>query len=276
MQGYIKAMDQTLELKAGNRRLAVERLRDFVAASIDVAPSFETPFYHLVLENVFPEDVYAAMLGNMPDATDYRPMHGRSKGHDLTDGTHTRVKIDVFPEYIRHLPPQKRAVWDVVGRALCSDAVRAAFVRRLAPALERRFGSGFAKTGMYPIPVLTRDIPGYLITPHTDTRWKGITVQLYLPCDRSVSHIGTIFHAKRDGGSCGPKAKQMTFVPNTGYAFAVGTDTWHSADAVGPEVKTRDSILLTYFVDAGALRVMRNRAKRVGNFLLSEVRNRLP
>ena len=276
MRGYIKAMDQTLELKAGNRRLAVERLCDFVAASIDAAPSFETPFYHLVLENVFPEDVYAAMLGNMPDATDYRPMHGRSKGHDLTDGTHTRVKIDVFPEYIRHLPPQKRAVWDVVGRALCSAAVRAAFVRRLAPALERRFGSGFAKTGMYPLPVLTRDIPGYLITPHTDTRWKGITVQLYLPCDRSVSHIGTIFHAKRDDGSCGPKAKQMTFVPNTGYAFAVGTDTWHSADAVGPEVKTRDSILLTYFVDAGVLRVMRNRAKRVGNFFLSEVRNRLP
>jgi hypothetical protein len=276
VRGYIKAMDQTLELKAGDRRLAVERLRDFVAASIDASSSFETPFYHLVLENVFPEDVYAAMLGNMPDATDYRPMHGRSKGHDLTDGTHTRVKIDVFPEYIRHLPPQKRAVWDVVGRALCSTAVRDAFVRRLAPALERRFGSGFAKTGMYPIPVLTRDIPGYLITPHTDTRWKGITVQFYLPRDRSISHIGTIFHDKLADGSCGPKAKQMTFAPNTGYAFAVGTDTWHSADAVGAEVSTRDSILLTYFVDAGPLRVMRNRAKRVGNFLLSEVRNRLP
>ena len=104
----------------------------------------------------------------------------------------------------------------------------------LAPALERRFGPGYAKTGMYPIPVLTRDIPGYLITPHTDTRWKGITVQLYLPRDRSITHIGTIFHDKRADGSCGPKAKQMTFAPNTGYAFAVGTDTWHSADPVGP------------------------------------------
>jgi hypothetical protein len=129
---------------------------------------------------------------------------------------------------------------------------------------------------MYPIPVLTRDIPGYLITPHTDTRWKGITVQLYLPRDSSISHIGTIFHDKLADGSCGPRAKQMTFAPNTGYAFAIGTDTWHSADAVGAEVSTRDSILLTYFVDAGPLRVMRNRAKRVGNFLLSEVRNRLP
>src|SRR5271155_194116 len=268
-------MEQSLELKPGNRKLAIERLRDFVAASVEASPAFEAPFYHLVLDRVFPDDVYAAILANMPETSDYRPMHGRSKGHDLADGTHTRVKIDLFPEYIRHIPPQKRAVWDVVGRALCAVAVKDAFVRRLSPALARRFGSRYAKVGMYPIPVLTRDIPGYLITPHTDTRWKGITVQLYLPRDRSTAHIGTIFHEKLPDGSL-LKKKQMSFSPNSGYAFAVGTDTWHSADPVGGEVKTRDSILLTYFVDTGALRVLRNRAKRIGNFVLSEVRNRLP
>ncbi|MGA7431383.1 MAG: hypothetical protein WBD33_12285 [Xanthobacteraceae bacterium] len=268
-------MDQTLELKPGNRRLAVENLRNYIAASIDASPSFDAPFTHLVLDRVFPDEAYALMLANMPEVNDYRPMHGRSKGHDLADGTHTRVKIDLFPEYIRHLPPQKRAVWDIVGRALCSQKVKDAFVRRLAPALERRFGGGYAATGMYPIPILTRDIPGYLITPHTDTRWKGITVQFYLPHDASTTHIGTIFHEKFADGSL-PKTKQMKFAPNTGYAFAVGTDTWHSADAVGSEVKTRDSILLTYFVDAGVLRFMRNRGKRFGNFVLSEVRNRLP
>lgn len=268
-------MEQPLELKAGNRKLAIERLRDFVAASVEASPAFETPFYHLVLDRVFPDDVYAAILASMPETSDYRPMHGRSKGHDLADGTHTRVKIDLFPEYIRHMPPQKRAVWDVVGRALCSKAVKGAFMRRLAPALERRFGPGYAKVGMFPIPVLTRDIPGYLITPHTDTRWKGITVQLYLPRDRSIAHIGTIFHDKLPDGSM-PKEKQMTFAPNSGYAFAVGDNTWHSADRIGREVQTRDSILLTYFVDAGPLRYLRNRAKRAGNFALSEFRNRLP
>jgi hypothetical protein len=268
-------MDQTLELRPGNRRVAIEHLRNFIATSIDAARTSDAPFLHLVLDRVFPHDIYALMLANMPEASDYRPMHGRSKGHDLADGTHTRVKIDLFPEYIRHLPPQKRAVWDVVGRALCSRPVRDAFVRRLAPALARRFGSGYATVGMYPIPVLTRDIPGYLITPHTDTRWKGITVQFYLPRDSSTAHIGTIFHERLADGSL-PKKKQMSFAPNSGYAFAVGTDTWHSADPVGPEVKTRDSILLTYFVDQGALRFFRNRSKRFGNFLLSEVRNRLP
>ena len=268
-------MDQTLGLKAGSRKFAVERLRDHVAAAVDAADHSDAPFAHLVLDGVFPDDVYAAMLANMPEAADYRPMHGRAKGHDLVDGTHTRVKIDLYPEYVRHLPPQQRAVWSVVGRALCSRPVREAFVRRLGPGLARRFGPGYSKVGMFAIPVLTRDITGYLITPHTDTRWKGITVQLYLPRDRSISHVGTIFHQKLADGSLA-KTTQMEFAPNSGYAFAVGTDTWHSADRLGPEVKTRDSILLTYFVDAGPVRFLRNRGKRIGNFLLNELRNVLP
>jgi hypothetical protein len=267
-------MDQTSGFPTANRRLSIERLSTFIAASVDAARASDAPFHHLVFEQVFPDDIYNAMLSAMPVAADYRPMSGRSRAHDAPDGTHTRVKIDLFPEYIRHLPPEKRAVWDIVGRALCSRPVRDAFVRRLAPGLRKRFGTDFTKVGMYPIPILTRDIPGYLITPHTDTRWKGITVQFYLPRDDSNTHIGTIFHEKLPDGSL-PKKTQMRFARNSGYAFVVGDDTWHSADPVGPEVATRDSILLTYFVDSGMLRILRNRLKRAGNFLGNEVRYRL-
>jgi hypothetical protein len=268
-------MDQTTVLSSHDRRRAADRLAEFVAQSVDASRAAEKPFFHLEFDRVFPDDVYAQILALMPESVDYRPMHGRSKGHDLDDGTHTRVKIDLFPEYIRNLPSQKRALWDVVGRALCSDKVRQAFIRRLAPGLSKRFGPDYAKTGMYPIPILTRDIPGYLITPHTDTRWKGITVQLYLPKDDANTDIGTIFHEKLPDGSM-PKHTQMRFAPNTGYAFAVGTDTWHSADPVHNRVKTRDSILLTYFVDQGPLKVLRNRGKRLGNFVLNEIRQHVP
>ncbi len=268
-------MDQTTALSSRDRRQAVERLSAFVAQSVEAARAVEKPFFHLEFDRVFPDGLYAQILALMPEATDYRPMHGRSKGHDLTDGTHTRVKIDLFPEYIRNLPPEKRALWDVVGRALCSEQVKQAFIRRLAPGLSKRFGQGFAKVGMYPIPILTRDIPGYRITPHTDTRWKGITVQLYLPKDDANIDIGTIFHEKLADGSL-PKKAQMRFAPNTGYAFAVGGDTWHSADPVHTRVKSRDSILLTYFVDQGPLRTVRNRGKRLGNFVLNEIRQYVP
>jgi hypothetical protein len=256
-------------------RHAVARLAAHVAASVAAAPASAAPFFHLVLDRVFPEDVYSAMLDAMPVTADYRRMSGRRKNADVgADGKPTRVKIDLFPEYIRNLPPEQRALWDVVGRALCAPAVKNAFVRRLASPLARRFGAGFAEVGLYPLPILTRDIPGYSIHPHTDTRSKGITVQLYLPRDASATHVGTIFHA-REGDSLS-KHTQMQFAPNTGYAFAVGDDTWHSADPVGTDVTTRDSILLTYFVDAGVLRVLQNRAKRLSNFVGNELRRRLP
>jgi hypothetical protein len=267
-------MDQSIGLSGMERGRAVKSLSDFLAASADSARAGEAPFHHLVFDQVFPGDVYAAMLAAMPVASDYRPMSGRAKGNDMADGTHTRVKIDLFPEYIRNLPPEKRAVWDVVGAALCSAELKRALVRRLAPGLGRRFGADFARVGFYPVPILTRDVPGYRILPHPDTHWKGITVQFYLPRDASATHVGTIFHERLADGSL-PKHTQMKFAPNSGYAFAVGGDTWHSADTVGPELTTRDSILLTYFVDKGLVRYLRNRGKRLGNFLLNEARTRL-
>jgi hypothetical protein len=253
-------------------RADVKRLTDFVVASIGAGKALDKPFHHLEFDRIFPDDTYASMLRLMPQAADYRPLPGRAGGNLLPDGSSTRVKIDLFPEYTRHLPEEKRALWDLVGRALCSPDVQSAFMRRLQPGLEQRFGAAYVDVGMYPIPVLTRDIPGYRITPHTDTHWKGITVQLYLPPDDKHTNIGTIFHDNPADGSR-PKATQMKFAPNTGYAFAVGPDTWHSADPVGADVTTRDSILLTYFVDAGLLRFLRNRGKRVGNFVLNEVKH---
>ncbi len=266
-------MDQTSMPRPSEAKLSTEQLTAHIVSAVDRAQVDPRPFYHLKLAEVFPAHVYRAMLDAMPNAADYRPMHGRSKKLDLEDGTHTRVKIDLFPEYIRHLPPEKLHIWRMVGAALCSEPVKNAFRRKLAPALEKRFGKDFASVGMFPIPILTRDIPGYLIPPHTDTHWKGITVQLYLPRDESNTDIGTIFHDVLPDGSK-PKATQMRFAPNAGYAFAVHDDTWHSADPVHDGVKTRDSILLTYFVDQGAFKKLRNRAKRFGNFILNEIRNR--
>jgi hypothetical protein len=252
------------------RREDVEGLIESVASAIGAAQAVERPFFHLEFDRVFPDGIYAEMLQAMPNTSDYRRMSGRRKEDVRDDGTPTRVKIDLFPEYIRSLPAEKRKVWEKVGRALCSREVQAAFVRRLEPGLHRRFGDNFAGVDLYPIPVLTRDVPGYKINVHTDTHWKGITVQLYLPRDEAHTNIGTIFHERLPDGSL--TRTQMRFAPNTGYAFAVGDNTLHSADPVGPEVETRDSILLTYFVDAGLMRFFRNRGKRLGNFVLNEVR----
>src|SRR6516164_5128958 len=214
---------------------SLQNLLDFVVRSIQRAQAGESPFYHLRFDRVFPDDFYAAMLDAMPMGDGgYRALSGNAKVRNVTaEGKPTRTKIDLFPEYIRHLPPKKREVWDVAGRVLRSKEVGSAFVQRLAPGLQRRFGENFARVNMYPVPILTRDIPGYRIVKHTDSLWKGITVQFYLPPDNSTPHIGTIFHEVLPNERKLKKA-QMPFSPNTGYAFAVADNTWHSADPVGP------------------------------------------
>jgi hypothetical protein len=256
---------------------SVQNLVDFAVRSIQRAQADESPFYHLRFDRVFPDDFYAAMLDAMPVADGgYRALSGKAKVRNVTaEGKPTRIKIDLFPEYLRHLPPKKREVWDVAGRVLRSKELGKAFVERLAPGLKRRFGADFAEVRMYPVPILTRDTAGYFITAHSDTLWKGITVQFYLPPDNSTPHVGTIFHERLPNGKK-PKNAQMLFSPNTGYAFAVADNTWHSVGLVGPEVKTRDSILLTYFVDAGPWRFLRNRGRRLQNVLLNEMRNLKP
>ena len=242
-----------------------------LVAAIQASAADGEPFHHLKLSSVFPSSLYEAMLAGMPGAEDYRPMSGRTAYTRLEGGSGTRTKMDLFPEFIRHLPRAKRPVWRVVGRALCSPEVREAFRERLAPGLAQRFGSRYRSIRMYPIPILTRDVPGYEIGIHPDTRSKAMTVQLYLPADRSIEHVGTVFH-KRTGENAYERSLQMPFAPNSGYAFAVGTDTYHSVDKVGPEARARDSILLTYFLDETALERTKNRVKRFANLLRNEFR----
>ncbi|MDR3468622.1 MAG: hypothetical protein P4M07_22050 [Xanthobacteraceae bacterium] len=251
---------------------SAKALTDFAVRAVDGAKAVEAPFHHIEFDQFFPPDFYQRIIETLPEASDYRPMSGRAKENDLADGTPTRVKIDLFPEYTRYLPPDKRAVWDVVGRVLCSSELQAAFVRRMAPGLQRRFGVDYDKVGLFPIPVLTRDIAGYHIDPHPDTHWKGITVLIYLPRDASVAHIGTVLHKEAADGRL-ERAGKGQFLPNSGFAFAVDKDTWHSVDPVGPEVTTRDLIILQYFVDSGLQRILRNRGKRLGNLLLNSLRH---
>jgi hypothetical protein len=253
-----------------------ESLTEFLVESAKRGRTDSTPFYHLEFDHFFPDDLYEVMLEAMPAENDYRAMSGRAKkGSSRSDGKPTRTKIDLFPEYIRHMPPNKRAVWDIVGCALRSRELGQVLIEKLRPGLEHRFGARFAKVGMYPLPILTRDIPGYRVYQHTDTMWKGMTVQFYLPPDNSMTHIGTVFNERLPDGTI-PEVKRMPFARNTGYAFAVADNTWHSVDPVGPEVTTRDSILLTYFVDRGPWLYIRNRGRRVANALLNDLRNFLP
>ena len=75
--------------------------------------------------------------------------------------------------------------------------------------------------------------------PSIDRKMRA-TGRAGLPKDDANADIGTIFHERLPDRSM-PKRAKMRFAPNSGYAFAVGDDAWHSADPVHDRVKFRDS-----------------------------------
>ena len=217
-----------------------------LVAAVDRSKLRKKPFDHIYMERVLDRATYDALLAAMPDRSRYHDL----KHHDAVrrDGSSTRLRMYLYPELLRRLTEEQRRVWLPIARALCSKELELAFKRKFRRALEERFGKPAEKIGVYPVPILLRDQPGYRIGIHSDVRKKAITVQFYLPRDDRQRHIGTIFHESNEGPGA-ERTTQMPFMPSTGYAFPVSlTKSWHSAATTAPEDGERVSMMVTYYV----------------------------
>ncbi len=208
------------------------------------------PFDHIYMEDVLDRATYSKLLAAMPD---------RHFFHDLmhqdavkSEGGSTRLRMYLYPELLRRLPEEQSRSWLPVAEALCSPALELAFKHKFRRALEERFGKSVERIGLYPVPILLRDQPGYRIGIHSDVKKKAITVQFYLPKDDTQKHLGTLFHQRNDGSGT---VTQMAFLPSTGYAFPVSlTKSWHSAAATSEADGERISMMVTYYVADGPIR----------------------
>jgi hypothetical protein len=212
------------------------------------------------MEGVLNPATYDALLAGMPDRRFYHDL----KHQDAVrkDGSSTRLRMYLYPELLKRLPEHQRRVWMPVAEALCSPEMELAFKRKFRSALEERFGKKVEKIGLYPIPILLRDQPGYRIGIHSDVKKKAITVQFYLPADEGQRHIGTIFHESNSGEGA-ERTTQMAFMPASGYAFPVSlTKSWHSAAATTPEDGERVSMMVTYYVADSLARRLYWKARR--------------
>jgi hypothetical protein len=217
-----------------------------LVAAVDRAELRHHPFDHVVMDNVFDADSYASLLAAMPDRHFYHELKHRDALR--ADGTSTRQRLYLFPELLRRLPAEPRRMWTTVAAALSSPELENAFKRKFRAALEERFRKPVERIGMFPVPILLRDQPGYRIGIHSDKFTKAITVQFYLPNDDSQRHIGTIFHEGQSGAGA-EKTTQMPFLPASGYAFPVSlTKSWHSAAPTTTSDGERASMMVTYYV----------------------------
>jgi hypothetical protein len=235
---------------------------EFVAA-VERSAVRPHPFDHIYMEDVLDPESYRALLAAMPDRRFYHELGHRDALRP--DGSSTRLRLYLYPELLWRLSPDQKRAWLPVARALCSKGLENAFKRKFRAALEHRFGKPVERIGLYPIPILLRDQPGYRIGIHSDVPTKAITVQYYLPSDASQRHIGTIFH-EGDSGGLADRTTQMPFMPASGYAFPVTEKkSWHSAAQTRESDGERVSMMVTYYVADNPRTWLKYRLRRLLN-----------
>ena len=233
--------------------VALKHLREV----IDRAELFTWPYCHFYLQQAFPDDVFKRMLQLLPSASAYVADNPRI--HTREDGLVTRNMLSLTaPDVLARLPEEQRTFWSEIARALTAPELRLVVFTKLSKDLSRRFrlpAERLDSVAAFPKPALVKDLGGYEIAPHRDTRSKIVTMQFYLPQDMSKADLGTAVYRQRLfrwKNIVSPRnrfetVKQFSFAPNSGYGFAVGSRSWHGRDPVPMASGERNSLMLVYY-----------------------------
>ncbi len=224
--------------------------------AINTVEVCEWPYAHFYLEKAFPTRVFKQMLELLPAANDYGADNPRI--HTREDGLVTRNILSLSAPALAGLPAEKRSFWNEIATALTAPELRHAVFRKLSRDLSRRFrrpADQLHAVAAYPKPALVKDLGGYEIAPHRDTRSKIVTMQFYLPEDMSKANLGTAVYRQRffrlknivSLRNRFETVKQFSFAPNSGYAFAVGSRSWHGRETVPMASGERNSLMLIYY-----------------------------
>ncbi len=226
----------------------LEQAGQYLSERIRDTPLNTCPFGHLELVSPFDPALYPEILENLPGTELYREL----RHHDamLPDGRSARLKFDLLPANIKRLPGSQRTFWHEIAHQMKSSPVNSAYTQKFAEVLQRVTGRPIEKIKINSFLVLFQDIAGYKITIHPDSARKAMTAQYYLPADESQIHLGTLFHERRPDGSFSD-GKVTPFAPNSGYAFGVTPDSWHSVRQMCPEDKPRNTLMNIFYYDRG-------------------------
>jgi hypothetical protein len=174
------------------------------------------------------------------------------------------MALRLYGDNVEKINPERRTAWAAVSAMLTSKEVERAIRVKLNDGLEIRARGDKVPSAsdlkLVAKPVIYRDIDGYQIKPHPDTRKKVVSMQLYCPGDTSREALGTTLYRvslkglMHVGSYCLEPVKTIPFLPNVGYAFVV-LKAYHSLTKMSwhgrPTIKTdqpRISILNTFYI----------------------------
>ncbi len=237
-----------------------KRIETQLLAAIKAAKVWQEPFCHLRMTNVFDTSLYRELVENLPGDDMYSEFfHPDAVG---PDGRSTRFSFVLQDDRFAKLDRVRGEFWSTFSAAVLSDLVRISLYAELSRDLTKRFQcppEELVSLESYPTAALLRDHGGYRIKPHPDTEKKIVTFHLYLPADSKQLESGTEFYTRTSVHRLIPWRrrdkfdilKKFEFVPNTGFAFAVGADSWHGVRSLPYDTVARDSLSVLYFREPG-------------------------
>lgn len=212
---------------------------EHVVYNLRNTPIRQHPYAHFFCENVFPANFYEDFLDSLPNDDGYSTGPNNYHGRRFSDST-------VNP--------------------LLSFMNSQQFLKNIAqiflPQLQAHFPDG--KAAISHDIRLVRDRELYEIGPHTDARWKLVSLLFYLPLDRSLERLGTsIFVPKDPSFTCkgGPhypfdlfdKVYTAPFIPNSCFGFFRTDNSFHGVEPIRMECER--NVLLYNLYDSSKPRV---------------------
>jgi hypothetical protein len=236
-----------------------QSILEHLLAQIEATSAEENPFPHFTLTAFFPSQVYATLLRCLPPTEAYEPF-GYEKNH-TQDGQSNRMRFCMEDSWLRRLPQPDQSFWFTIRSVLGSRELKRAVFAKLASGLAFRYDCdrrAVADIEGFALPELFREIEGYRIKPHPDTRKKVVTMQISLAADATQAGLGTEFYRR----SLHPAhwlreprgfeiVKQPPFLPNAAYAFSVlntlRIKSWHGRSSLASGCGVRNSILNIWY-----------------------------
>eukprot|EP00242_Pyramimonas_sp_CCMP2087_P012748 CAMPEP_0198199794 /NCGR_PEP_ID=MMETSP1445-20131203/2955_1 /TAXON_ID=36898 /ORGANISM="Pyramimonas sp., Strain CCMP2087" /LENGTH=314 /DNA_ID=CAMNT_0043869693 /DNA_START=334 /DNA_END=1278 /DNA_ORIENTATION=- len=239
---------------------------DYTINRLANSHTIKAPYEHIVIHDVFHPELYACMLAHLP-----KP--GANYGGTISKGLRNYFKVMdramggyAVPKAFtrsqaKFLLPTFDTFWRQFSGAFSGTEFRNKWLDLFKSTLQIRFPQLQQDTHanrFYYRMDMARDGLNYFINPHTDSVAKVVTILYYMPTDLSHPELGTVaFRSKsglKDDGrgmtfkpEMGDFKKFFTpvtqgaFVPNTVFAFAPCTSSWHGVYHVPKELQ-RDTL----------------------------------
>ena len=247
-------------------------VRHHLQYGIANAPIRPYPFPHFYLEDAFPDEFYAAILGHLPDTEIYRSIAETGRvDREAEKGGRTDLFQDRYTitmgtmggaAAIEAFEPGDGAFWREFLGWLTDEPFCDLVLQKFDPYLRQRFQDTPDGVRFGTDVQLIRDFTNYSLGPHTDHRAKVVVLLFYLAATRDRPDLGTSIYVPNDPNfRCegGPHYAAKTFTqvatmayrPNAMMGFLKTSNSFHGVEPVSGADTRRDLIQFS-IVEEGA------------------------